>query len=64
MPCGMGGIFVPWPGIESVPPAVEAQSLFTTGPPGKSPPFFNQMHVIVSQLKDVANNKRKKQQNL
>ena len=30
------GILVPWPGNESLPPAVEALSL-TTGPPGKSP---------------------------
>ena len=29
------GILVPWPGIESAPPAVEGRFL-TTGPPGKS----------------------------
>ena len=33
--------------------------VFITGPPGKSPPFFNQMHVLVSQLKDVANKRKK-----
>ena len=30
------GILVPWPGIEPVPPVLGAQSLKTTGPPGKS----------------------------
>ena len=30
------GILAPWPGIESVPTALEGEVL-TTGPPGKSP---------------------------
>ena len=30
-----GGTLVPWPGIESLPPALEG-GILTTGPPGKS----------------------------
>ena len=30
-------ILIPWPGIEPVPPAVEAHRALTTGLPGKSP---------------------------
>ena len=34
----MAGIFVPWPGMEPTPPAVEGSSeSLTTGAPGKSP---------------------------
>ena len=45
-----GGMWDPQPGIEPTPPALEGKVL-TTGPPGKSPPWFIFKRVLSKKKK-------------